>query len=83
MAAEGYTQVLCFRNLKYREHALAARDFAGSDNFFAQGVDSGGTRDQQQAETGLAAEPARPLKAAVVHRDLETMSCHGIIDETG
>ena len=43
-------------------------------DFFGDGEDAGLAGDEQEAVMGLAAEPARPVQAAIVERTIETVA---------
>jgi hypothetical protein len=43
-------------------------------DFFGEGEDTGFAGDEQETVMGIAAEPARPLKAAIVQRTIETVA---------
>jgi hypothetical protein len=51
-------------------------------DFFGEGEDAGFAGDEQEAVMGIAAEPARPMEAAIVQGTIETVARQGLCDET-
>jgi hypothetical protein len=51
-------------------------------DFFGYGEDSRFAGDEQQAVRGFAAEPARPVQAAIVQRTIEAVARHRFGDES-
>jgi hypothetical protein len=84
-AAQGHAEVFGLRHLKHGEHALASRgrDLAGRNNLFSQSIYARGARDQKQTEAGFAAEPARPLEAAMIHGRVKAVTGERIGDHAG
>jgi hypothetical protein len=50
-------------------------------DFFGDGEYSRFAGDQEEAVGGLAAEPAGPLKAAIVQGTIETVARQGLCDQ--
>jgi hypothetical protein len=80
-ASQGETKIVSFRDLKERQHAFASGEFAGSGYLFSQGEEAGLSGHQQHAEAGFAAEPFRPLNAAVVRGEIESVTRQGTVDQ--
>jgi hypothetical protein len=51
-------------------------------DLFGEGEDAGLAGDEQEAVMGIAAEPARPVEAAIVQGTIETVARQGLCDET-
>jgi hypothetical protein len=52
-------------------------------DFFGQGEDAGLAGDYQEAMSGVAAEPARPLETAGIDGTIKAVAGQGIGDKSG
>jgi hypothetical protein len=50
-------------------------------DFFGQGEDAGLAGDEEEAMVGLATEPARPVKAAIIEGTIESVACQRLGNE--